>query len=218
MSDTLTTRPLPLLVVLVVLVSLGLASLRPVLAAGEMASVVETAVVSETAVDSPISPIFTPEVQAWASDIERWAAQFGLDPNHVAIIMQIESCGWQQAVSSAGAQGLFQVMPFHFAPGEVMLDPNTNAQRGLAYYAEGLSRFGDPALAFAGYNGGHGTAANAPATWPNETQRYHRWASGILADLASGVDRSPTIEAWLAAGGANLCASAAAAQGLSATN
>lgn len=153
-------------------------------------------------------------MQAWSNDIERWAADFNLDPNHVATIMQIESCGWQEAVSSAGAQGLFQVMPFHFTTGEMMQDPDTNARRGLAYFAEGLNRFGDPALAFAGYNGGHNGAANPPGAWPDETQRYHRWASGILADLETGLERSPTIDAWLAAGGASLCAKAAVSLGL----
>jgi hypothetical protein len=85
-----------------------------------------------------------------------------------------------------------------------------NARRGLAYFAAGLSQFGDPALAFAGYNGGHGTAVSPPATWPEETKRYHQWASGILHDLEAGMTQSPTIQAWLAAGGDSLCQKAAA--------
>ncbi len=210
----------PLLLAMVTAVILGLASLRPVLAAGqenneasaEQTTPQKTAVFTHTAKTAPtaISPIFTPEVQAWSADITRWAAQFNLNPNHVALIMQIESCGWAQAVSGAGAQGLFQVMPFHFADGENMLDPDTNARRGLAYFAEGIAQFGDPALAFAGYNGGHGTAVSPPATWPEETKRYHQWASGILRDLDAGLTQSPTIQAWLAAGGDALCQKAAA--------
>lgn len=209
----------PLLLAMVTAVILGLASLRPVLAAGqdnagqEWPAPQKTGVFTHTAKAIPpvISPIFTPEVQAWSADIIRWAAQFNLNPNHVALIMQIESCGWAQAVSGAGAQGLFQVMPFHFAEGENMLDPDINARRGLTYFAEGLSQLGDPALAFAGYNGGHGTAVSPPATWPEETKRYHQWALGILNDLGAGLTQSPTIQAWLAAGGDSLCQKAAAA-------
>ena len=37
-----------------------------------------------------------------------------LDPDIIATIIQIESCGNPAARSTAGAQGLFQVMPFHF--------------------------------------------------------------------------------------------------------
>jgi len=100
-----------------------------------------------------------PEVQVWAADIGRWAAEFGLDPNLAATIMQIESCGNPTAVSPAGAQGLFQVMPFHFAVGEAMQNPDTNARRGLAYLAERLAQTGgDTRQSFAGYNGGQAAA------------------------------------------------------------
>ncbi|MBI1856315.1 MAG: transglycosylase SLT domain-containing protein [Chloroflexi bacterium] len=50
----------------------------------------------------------------WAAAISRWANASNLDPNLVAVVMQIESCGNPSARSSAGAMGLFQVMPFHF--------------------------------------------------------------------------------------------------------
>jgi soluble lytic murein transglycosylase-like protein len=120
--------------------------------------------------------------------------------------MQIESCGDPQAVSHAGAQGLFQVMPFHFAAGEVMLDPDTNAARGLAYYAERLQQTGgDVFQAFAGYNGGHVAAAGNWNTWANETQRYYTWSKGIYEDAKSGTESSTTLQQWMQAGGASLC-------------
>src|ERR1051326_70323 len=55
---------------------------------------------------STLSPVFTPEVQHWATPIMNWAAPYKLDPNLVATVMQIESCGAPHAVSSSGAQGL----------------------------------------------------------------------------------------------------------------
>ena len=120
--------------------------------------------------------------------------------------MQIESCGDPQAGSSAGAQGLFQVMPFHFTAGEAMLDPDTNAARGLAYYAERLQQTGgDIFQAFAGYNGGHVAAAGNWNTWVNETQRYYTWSKGIYEDAKSGAATSTTLQQWMQAGGASLC-------------
>ena len=56
-----------------------------------------------------------------------------LDPNQVATVMRIESCGHPEVNSSAGAEGLFQVMPFLFRDDERdrMTDPATNVKRGL---------------------------------------------------------------------------------------
>ncbi|MGH2626986.1 MAG: transglycosylase SLT domain-containing protein, partial [Anaerolineales bacterium] len=74
----------------------------------------------------PVSPLFTPQVLHWEHDIRRWAAAGGLDPNLVAVVIQIESCGDPGAVSSSGALGLFQVMPFHFGEEDEPLDVETN--------------------------------------------------------------------------------------------
>lgn len=153
-----------------------------------------------------ISPIFSPQVKYWESQIISWANLYNLDPDIVATIMQIESCGDPQAGSSAGAQGLFQVMPFHFSVGEAMLDPDTNANRGLSYYVDRLAQTGGNIYqAFAGYNGGHVAAAGNWNTWANETQRYYTWSKGIYDDAKSGLSESPTLAQWMQAGGASLC-------------
>lgn len=120
--------------------------------------------------------------------------------------MQIESCGDPKALSSAGAQGLFQVMPFHFSNGENMLDPDTNAMRGMNYFAERLVQTsGDVGKAFAGYNGGHVAAGTSWDNWAAETQRYFVWATGIYEDAKAGLTESPTLQQWYAAGGTSLC-------------
>lgn len=166
-------------------------------------------------VGGQLSPVFTPEVRHWEPQIVAWAAEFGLDPNLVAIIMQIESCGDPQAVSVAGAQGLFQVMPFHFAAGENTLDPNTNARRGLNYFVERLEQTGgDIGRAFAGYNGGHVAAGASWDQWAHETQRYYVWSTGIYSDIQSGEGHSATVQEWLQAGGASLCRQAASRLGI----
>ncbi len=100
---------------------------------------------------STISPIFTPEVRYWESSILDWSKQWGVDPNMVATVMQIELCGDPSVESSAGASGLFQVMPFHFDTGENRFDPHTNALRGIEYLSKSFnSHDGDLRLTFAG--------------------------------------------------------------------
>lgn len=162
-----------------------------------------------------VSPVFTPEVQYWHDDILRWAVAYGIPPNLIATLMQIESCGNPNVQSSAGATGLFQVMPFHFAEGENPFDPDTNAMRGLTYFLNGLAiADGDVGRAFAGYNGGHGIIHNLPTYWPLETQYYQYWGGGIYTDAEAGLIEGPTLRAWLESGGASLCALAAAELGL----
>jgi len=157
-----------------------------------------------------LSAIFTPEVRNWESQILKWSGQFGLDPNIIATIMQIESCGNPVAVSYAGASGLFQVMPFHFQPGEDMFDPEANAMRGLAFYKEQMKfTGGNVNTSFAGYNGGYAASGGAYSTWPAETQRYYYWAKGIYSDASTQVSQSETLMEWLAAGGSSLCSMAA---------
>jgi soluble lytic murein transglycosylase-like protein len=157
-----------------------------------------------------LSSVFTPEVQFWSDQIVAWSATYKLDPNLVATVMQIESCGAPSVVSPAGAQGLFQVMPFHFAPGESMQDPDTNAARGLDYLSLGLQRSGGNAgLALAGYNGGHSQIGKASSLWPRETQRYYHWGTGIYEAATTGQASSERLQEWLQAGGASLCAKAA---------
>jgi soluble lytic murein transglycosylase-like protein len=156
-----------------------------------------------------IAALFTPEVQYWSANIVRWATQHGLDPNLAATVMQIESCGHPEIRSSAGATGLFQVMPFHFKSGEVMSNPDTNALRGMDYLRRSLeTAAGNPRLAMAGYNGGIGVIGRAESRWHNETVRYAYWGSGIYADASQNRAQSARLDEWLKAGGASLCAKA----------
>lgn len=164
-----------------------------------------------------LPPQFTPSVQHWSAQIYRWADDHKLPATWVAVVMQIESCGHPRIRSRAGAAGLFQVMPFHFRDGEDPLDASTNAERGLEYLARAYTlSSGDPALTLAGYNGGHGMMNRPRALWPDETQRYVKWGTGILDDVAAGLTPSPTLTQWLEAGGSGLCRKASEALALEA--
>ena len=165
--------------------------------------------------ESEIAPLFTPEVQHWGRQITAWSREYDLDPNLVATVMQIESCGNPKARSGAGAMGLFQVMPYHFTATEDPYKANTNALRGLSYLKQALeARGGEARLAFAGYNGGITGAKRPEYAWPSETMRYVYWGMGIYSDARQGKTTSPRLEEWLSAGGTSLCRKAAAQLGI----
>ncbi len=155
-----------------------------------------------------ISPLFSPEVLAWQDKILFWSEKYQLDPNLVATVMQIESCGYSRAESSAGAMGLFQVMPYHFKEGEDSYHPDTNARRGLNYLRQALESGGNARLALAGYNGGIYGAQNPEENWPDETHRYVYWGLRIYNDAQEGKEHSPRLQKWLESGGYSLCQAA----------
>ena len=153
-----------------------------------------------------LSLIFTPEIQFWTASLSQWAAVYNLDVNLAATVMQIESCGNPVARSSAGAMGLFQVMPFHFTGYDNAYDPDTNAKRGLAYLRRSLDAAGgDARLALAGYNGGIGVISRPEWTWPAETARYVRWGYPIYSDATKNASPSTGMDSWLTATGGSLC-------------
>jgi soluble lytic murein transglycosylase-like protein len=163
-----------------------------------------------------ISPIFTPQIQHWSKDIVRWANAASLDPNLLAVVMQIESCGDPRALSRAGAAGLFQVMPFHFRLGENPFNPETNAVRGADYLARSLQTAnGNARLALAGYNGGIGVISRGEWSWSAETNRYVRFGAPIYEDARSGTTSSVTLDEWYQKYGAGLCRQASSRLGIS---
>ncbi|MBU1660920.1 MAG: lytic transglycosylase domain-containing protein [Chloroflexi bacterium] len=160
--------------------------------------------------DAQIAPFFSPGVQYWYEKIATWSQKWGLDPNLVATVMQIESCGDPDALSGAGAMGLFQVMPYHFAAGEDPYKSGTNAMRGLSYLKNALeARGGDVRLGLAGYNTGISGAKGPESAWPGETVRYVYWGVGIYSEAQKGETQSDRLDEWLAYGGASLCSQAA---------
>ena len=162
-----------------------------------------------------IAPLFTEEVAYWEADIARWSTQYSLDPNLMATVMQIESCGHPTVSSSAGAQGLFQVMPFHFASTEIQLDPDTNAMRGAGVLNVCLDMAnGDVGLAMACYNGGPSVLSQPFDSWFDEPKRYYTWGTGIYADAQRDSSSSDTLDRWLNAGGGTLCEWASTELGL----
>jgi soluble lytic murein transglycosylase-like protein len=157
-------------------------------------------------VTNAVSHIFSPEVRYWQGSILKWAAEWQLDPNLIATVIQIESCGDPLALSSAGAMGLFQVMPFHFYAAEDPYNPNINASRGLAYLSRSLEAAGgEVRLALAGYNGGLGIISRPDWLWPDQTKRYVQYGAPIYEDAHRGVDSSDMLNEWFVNYGVSLC-------------
>ena len=149
-----------------------------------------------------LAPVFKPSVAHWGHDIVTWANDWALDPNLFATVMQIESCGYSEAVSNAGAQGLFQVMPFHFNSGEAMREPHTNARRGLAYLAGGLTLSnGDVRLALAGYNGGHSQISRHPEQWAGRDTTLRLLGHRHLYRFEFGLGEQPNPHSLVRGGG-----------------
>lgn len=166
-------------------------------------------------IPSNLSPIFRREVLYWADSIVRWASASNLDPNLVATIMQIESCGDPRATSSAGAMGLFQVMPFHFSATDDPYNPETNAARGLNYLVRSLAAAnGDARLAMAGYNGGIGVIPRSEWTWHAQTKRYVQYGTPIYSDAVNGINPSSALNEWYTKYGVSLCNQAGRRLGL----
>lgn len=100
----------------------------------------------------------------------------GVSPALALAVISIESSGRESAVSSAGAQGLMQLIPataerFNVADA---FDPAQNITGGMAYLEFLLNRFqGDALLALAGYNAGENavTRAGGVPDFP-ETRAY----------------------------------------------
>lgn len=175
----------------------------------------QTPVTESLETANSLSPIFRAEVLYWSESIIKWAEEYQIAPNLAATIMQIESCGDPRAVSSAGAMGLFQVMPFHFSITDDPYRPDTNAARGLAYLKRSLEAgSGDVRLAMAGYNGGIGVINRWEGTWHSQTRRYVEYGFPIYLDAVNGLSSSPTLDDWYTRYGVSLCRQAALRIGL----
>jgi len=115
-------------------------------------------------------------LDAYADEVKTAAAEFGVDEAVVRAIIHAESAFRPNAVSTAGAQGLMQLIPAtasRFGVADVF-DPGQNIRGGVQYLAWLLKRYDqDLTLAAAGYNAGEGAVDRYGGVPPYaETQRY----------------------------------------------
>lgn len=131
--------------------------------------------------------------------VQATAVQLGVDPSLALAVAAAESGFNPNAVSSAGAIGVMQLMPATAAQMGVSnpLDPQQNITGGLRYLSMLIGQFGgNVAQALAAYNWGPGNVQNAIAqlgtNWaqalPNETLDY---VSKICTQTACGSGLTP---------------------------
>jgi soluble lytic murein transglycosylase-like protein len=104
------------------------------------------------------------------------AQQYDIDANLVRAIIAVESNFDAQAVSTAGAQGLMQLMPETATRYQVQqpFDPRANVEGGIRYLKDLWQRFGgNLPRVLAAYNAGEGAVARFGGIPPYpETRRY----------------------------------------------
>jgi soluble lytic murein transglycosylase-like protein len=128
--------------------------------------------------DAPYAPL-----------IEQAAARYGLDPSLLSGLIEQESGFDPSATSSAGAQGLTQLMPSTAASLGVSepLNPAQSIEGGARYLSGLLDQFGgNTADALAAYNAGPGAVAQYGGVPPYpETQQYVAKVLGYAASFSA---------------------------------
>ncbi len=153
---------------------------------GELVLEVNNKVDNSTSIDSN-SKIYSSENTSADMDkiyasVDKYASKYGVDRNLILAIIKQESNFNPNAVSSAGAKGLMQLMDFNSEAYGVKnpFDIDENIDAGVKHIKSYLDKYnGNVEMALMAYNAGPGTVArrgvNSPSDlykMPEETQNY----------------------------------------------
>ncbi|MBB2199037.1 lytic transglycosylase domain-containing protein [Gluconacetobacter sp. 1c LMG 22058] len=154
-----------------------------------------------------VSPVRMAEADPYADMIKEAAMRTRIPAAWIAAVLRAESRGDAQAVSSAGAMGLMQVMPGTWASlrtslglGDDPFDPHDNILAGATYLRWMRDRYGEAGF-LAAYNAGPARYDEHLATGrplPVETRNYVASVSARLAlPLADNIAiGAPTARSW----------------------
>jgi soluble lytic murein transglycosylase-like protein len=110
--------------------------------------------------------------------------KYGVDPGIIKAVIQTESDGNPNAISSAGAMGLMQLMPSNIVGSDVSnpYDPAQNIDAGVSQLSGYLKKYGgDLDQALAAYNAGPAAVKQYHGIPPyTETQNYIKKIHAIL--------------------------------------
>jgi soluble lytic murein transglycosylase-like protein len=144
-------------------------------------------------------------VERWSDYVAEASIRFGIPQAWIRRVMRAESGGHtmrdgRPITSTAGAQGLMQLMPGTWQAmriahglGQNVNDPRDNILAGAAYLRAMYDRFGHPGL-FAAYNAGPARYADHLATGrrlPAETVAYVAAVGGATAEQSAEAAIAP---------------------------
>lgn len=122
------------------------------------------------------------DVEKIYSTVDKYSQKYGVDRNLILSIIKQESNFNPNAVSSAGAKGLMQLMDFNSDAYGVTnpFDVDQNIEAGVKHIKDYLNMFdGNLEMALMAYNGGPGTmerrgvkSSSDLYKMPQETQNY----------------------------------------------
>jgi len=120
---------------------------------------------------------------AYDSIIAAASMAYNLDEDLIRAVIQTESSYNTNAVSSAGAQGLMQLMPGTAASLGVTdpFDAQQNIFAGTQYLKKQIERFGDVRLALAAYNTGPSRVASLNITDADNIEQYTKLGTSVRA-------------------------------------
>lgn len=117
-------------------------------------------------------------VDKFTEEINQASKKWGVEKSVIMAIIHAESAFKKQANSSAGAQGLMQLMPKTQLTYNVKnpFDPAQNIDAGVAYFKHLMKRYNDIDISLAAYNSGETAVEKYGKTIPpfEETQEYVR--------------------------------------------
>ncbi|MCE5236823.1 MAG: lytic transglycosylase domain-containing protein [Eubacteriales bacterium] len=137
--------------------------------------------------DAGTSEVSVTSSAAYDAVIEAASSRYGLDADLIRAVIRVESGYNKSAVSSAGAQGLMQLMPGTANSLGVTdsFDATQNIFAGTQYLAQQLDRFGDIRLALAAYNTGPSRVASYGIADADNASEYAK----ISPSVRSYVDK-----------------------------
>jgi len=144
---------------------------------------------SETRRSGSASTKLTPDDRISARfgrEIDAAARRHDIDPALIHSVIKAESNGDPNAVSTAGAKGLMQLIDSTAAQYEVddVFSPRQNIEAGTEYLRSLIDRFGDLRLALAAYNAGPGNVEKHRGIPPfPETKAYVNRVMDSLAGM-----------------------------------
>jgi soluble lytic murein transglycosylase-like protein len=161
---------------------------------GRLQVAIKTLAVSTVKVPAPRLQQMQDIAKTNGIDILRSTIGTQVSPALVLAVITVESAGKPDAVSSAGAQGLMQLMPATASRFDVVdsLVPAQNISGGVKYLNWLMEKFdSDPILVLAGYNAGEGSVRKHSGVPPfAETRDY---VPKVLAafQVAKGLCQTP---------------------------